>query len=253
MVDLAYKWQRVRRLSAAVGFTGALSLEAQITLKRPLMRVRHKDLPTPVYLRGRSSDISVFEAVFEQRELDWPHRIAPGHVIDGGANVGLSTLVLAHQFPGATVIAVEPDRDNIRMIEQNTAHLPSVVIEHAGLWTSDCDLVIANPGADDWALQCRPARPDESSATFRGLSMDTLFARHKIERCSLLKLDIEGAELELFADPGDWLGRTDAIVVEVHGEEARDRIFEACPPDAWASTVSGEKLVLTRKSARNRS
>jgi hypothetical protein len=63
----------------------------------------------------------------------------------------------------------------------------------------------------------------------------------------LLKLDIEGAEAELFLDATDWLERTDAIVVEIHGERARARIETAYPASHWLSLISGEKLVLIRR------
>jgi FkbM family methyltransferase len=181
MVDASYKLNRIRRLAPVLGLGSALSLEAQITLKRPLMRVRHKEYPAPIYLRGASSDINVFEAVFEKQELTWTGSPVRGHIIDGGANAGLSTLYFAQKFPHATVIAVEPDAANVQMIARNTAHLSSVRIERAGLWSKDCDLVIANPDAEAWGLQCRPARPSESARAFRGLSMSSLFARHGVE------------------------------------------------------------------------
>ena len=64
---------------------------------------------------------------------------------------------------------------------------------------------------------------------------------------------IEGAEASVFA-PGalDWLDRVDAILVEVHGDQALSNITAACPETLLESSRSGEKLLLIREGRSNR-
>ncbi len=65
------------------------------------------------------------------------------------------------------------------------------------------------------------------------------------KHCDLLKLDIEGAELELFKDPS-WLKDVSVIVVEVHGDDADELIRSSCK--GWSISRTGEKLLLTRET-----
>jgi hypothetical protein len=45
----------------------------------------------------------------------------------------------------------------------------------------------------------------------------SLLAGSGHERISILKMDVEGAEAEIFSQPCDWLDRVDALVIELHG------------------------------------
>jgi hypothetical protein len=45
------------------------------------------------------------------------------------------------------------------------------------------------------------------------------------QRISLLKIDIEGSEIDLFRSDTTWLRQVDNIVIELHGDEARDTFF----------------------------
>jgi hypothetical protein len=46
---------------------------------------------------------------------------------------------------------------------------------------------------------------------------------HQLESIDILKIDIEGAEKEVFADSTAWLGRVRAIIIELH-----DRLKPGC-------------------------
>ena len=49
------------------------------------------------------------------------------------------------------------------------------------------------------------------------LSLDDLFAREGVERCSLLKCDVEGAEYDIFLNASDeTLKRIDTLAMEAH-------------------------------------
>ena len=62
-------------------------------------------------------------------------------------------------------------------------------------------------------------------------------------QCDLVKLDIEGAEVELFRKP-DWIKDVAAILVEIHSEAADALIRNAC--EGWTVARTGEKLLLVR-------
>jgi FkbM family methyltransferase len=62
------------------------------------------------------------------------------------------------------------------------------------------------------------------------IDIQSIIALSGFDRVSVLKIDIEGAETELFqAQPDRWLDWVDNIVIELHGEDARQAFFEALP------------------------
>lgn len=56
------------------------------------------------------------------------------------------------------------------------------------------------------------------------LTMDQILAKYGLSKIDVLKMDIEGAECELFADPCEWLARVDNVTMETHPEVASPRI-----------------------------
>ena len=57
----------------------------------------------------------------------------------------------------------------------------------------------------------------------RCVSIDTLRREHGIDRIDLLKLDIEGAELDVLSASDSWMHAVGAVVVELH-----DRFRPGC-------------------------
>ena len=100
----------------------------------------------------------------------------------------------------------------------------------------------------EWGVQVSstPGAPDRMTACYR---LATLLDRAGFDRVDLLKVDVEGAELELFShDPQAWLPRVGMVIVETHdrfrpGSEAAVRsalsAFEELPS-------RGEHLVFRR-------
>lgn len=54
----------------------------------------------------------------------------------------------------------------------------------------------------------------------RTITMNELLDQHSIDRVSLLKMDIEGSEYDLFKHP-EWLDRIDVLCMEIHPEWGR--------------------------------
>jgi hypothetical protein len=125
----------------------------------------------------------------------WVPGDRPKVVVDLGANRGLFSTLMAGV--AERVVAVEANSDFRPVIERNlsvNSHT-NVVVETAFLGSG---------GMFD--------RTD-----MRHLSMQDLITGHAIETIDLLKMDVEGSEFSLFADPG-WLAHVRALTMEIHGE-----------------------------------
>lgn len=141
-------------------------------------------------------------------------------IVDLGANIGLASLYLASQWPGARIVAVEPDAGNFAQLQRNFAlssaaaaefdAVQAAVASHSG-WAR-----IANPGGPAAGLRTAAASAGAPGA-IPALSLDELLARAPECEPFLVKIDIEGAEADLFqAGPPAWMARFPVLVVEPH-------------------------------------
>lgn len=213
----------------------AVLFEVQQTLRRPVIVFRHGALQRRVHLRSASSDIEVFEQIFIGDEFDIALE-TPKFILDGGANCGLAALYLACRYPTAEIVAVEPSAENCRLCALNTSGLAVEVVQSA-LWSTSARLKIRNPKDEPWSFHCVEAE-DGDPEGFDARDMQSLLAGRQ---CDLVKLDIEGAEVELFRKP-DWIKDVAAILVEIHSEAADALIRNAC--EGWTVARTGEKLLL---------
>ena len=176
---------------------------------------------TPVLLRARTSDIAVFEEVFVDDEYDIPVAVNPGLIVDAGANIGLVTLLFAKKYPGARIIAVEPEPSNIDMLRANTAAYPNVTVVEAGIWHEHGPLQIENPYGSKYAFRLMQSGTADNS--IRGLTIGDILDSSDFGVIDILKMDIEGAEKEVLSHSGDWIGRIKILIVELH-----DRVVPGC-------------------------
>jgi FkbM family methyltransferase len=146
-------------------------------------------------------------------------------IIDLGANIGVATLYFAEKFPHAHILSVEPESSNFTMLLRNLAKLAGegrCVPLQAAVWDEDSRLDLLNPGGD----HCEFAFGEKSDGKVRGLSMMSIVERSGFETVDLLKVDIEGAEVELFRGCLDWLPRVRAVAIEFHGDARTKSRFD---------------------------
>lgn len=165
----------------------------------------------------------------EPRTLELYERLLrPGDVFaDVGGHVGFHSLV-ARKFVGAggLVLCVEPQPYNAEKILANW---------RANQFTNLRLAVAAAGSRDDWVELCDQVLTDRSVLTLLDhggkneaqrfevplLRLDTLLRRHGVARVKLLKLDVEGYELEVIKGLGDRLKDVDHIIFEIFEQADR--------------------------------
>jgi len=99
----------------------------------------------------------------------------------------------------------------------------------AAIWSEEAELVAAHTAAADHysAFATRaPVAAERGGDLMRGLPMSRVIAESGFDRVDLLKVDIEGAEVELFKGDVSWLRRVGAIAIEFHGDSRRESGFD---------------------------
>src|SRR5262249_1478293 len=173
-------------------------------------------------LRAKTYDIHIFELIFVLRDCRVKLQSEPRFIVDAGAHIGCSALFFASSFPRANVTAIEADPGNYQLLLRNTRDHQRIRAIHAAVWHRQEAVVIANAQDDPWGFRIKSA--DGECTTIRGLTISEIISEYGFEKIDLLKLDIEGAEKEIFeAGDLDWMNRTDAIMIELH-----DRFRPGC-------------------------
>ena len=177
-----------------------------------------------LYLRFQTSDQCVYQEVVLDKDYEFDLGFMPGIIVDVGANIGLSSVFFANRYPSAEIIAIEPEDSNFAMLERNVRACKRIKPVHAALWAHEGSIHLSVPVEerglwDKWAVTTSENGEGE---LVRAVSVRSLIGQLKLPRIDLLKIDIEGSEVELFTTC-DWLPLVNALVVETH-----DRFRPGC-------------------------
>jgi FkbM family methyltransferase len=189
----------------------------------------------PLRIRMDTSDISVFEGVLMDEEYDLSFlSLSPGTILDVGANVGFTSIFFANRYPQSRIFAVEPEESNFRALLGNVKPYQNIVPIRAAVWNKRGKVQIRNRQAEKWAFQVSEWEKGASSSMVDALTIDDLIKITGANTVDVLKIDVEGAEVEVCGENAeDWPGKVCVIVIELH-----DRFREGCS-DAFERAVKG--------------
>ncbi|MCE9587676.1 MAG: FkbM family methyltransferase [Verrucomicrobia bacterium] len=213
-----------------------------------------KYIKHPLLCRPGTSDRKVFLQIFADRDYQCLDEVQSAQlVIDCGANVGYSSVYFLNRFPSAKVIAIEPDPNNFALLKANVApYGDRCETLQTAVWSSETDLVISEvPFRDgrEWSKTVRPIRTGETGS-MRAISIGSVLKESGLQRISILKCDIEGAEIQVFSSGFEsWLGKVDNLVIELHGDEARAIFLRAISHEGFQTSESGELFVCRRATS----
>lgn len=175
-------------------------------------------LQTPLHLRVNTSDIDVFFKIFVEEEYNFFLPDNAQLIIDGGANIGLSTLFFAIKYPVAKIVAIEPESNNYAILLKNVAGYPNIYPLQKAIWFESTVLTISNPlNMGNYGFMVTNSECNEVS--FNDISTITIpdiLKTHQQATVDIIKIDIEGAEMELFSNNSEWVGNIYKIYIETH-------------------------------------
>jgi FkbM family methyltransferase len=186
-----------------------------------------------IYCRPGTTDWETFCSAFnDQYHLPPKHCNQLSCIVDLGANVGYTAAHFACLYPHSRVIAVEMDLNNYEVATENVRHWPSrVKLFHAAIWSSNGNMTYySDVPQDAYRIKVVPTEPHISTRADRqvkvvpAVTMDRLIDQFCIKRIDYLKVDIEGAENELFFSSSlNWLNIVTALKIEIHRPEDMDK------------------------------
>jgi FkbM family methyltransferase len=226
--SLLLRWSRFLRLSGAIPLADALKVVCRTTHGRAELPVLISSIQRHAVVRVNTSDVSCLEQVFVNQEYELPQNIAqvfdkpPRLIVDAGANIGMATLYFAHRFPKALIYAIEPEQSNFEILQRNCRGLDTLTLRKAALWNTRMRLEIADRSVDNWMFSVQPSVTNTNDVD--AITVPDILEEIGASHIDILKIDIEGAERELFNDTCDlWLSKVKLIVIELH-----DRLKPGC-------------------------
>jgi len=186
-----------------------------------LIKVERKEIRAPFYLRLQTSDIPTFDQVFIHKEYDFDTTKFPNVIIDAGANIGLAAIYFTNKYPDATIIALEPEQSNFELLKKNVSPYTKIIPVQAALWHKNEEINLVDPGLGKWGFMTESKNTSENSAgnachKVKAMTVDRLMQNYNLEKIDILKIDIEGAEKEVFSESSPWIEKVDSIIVELH-------------------------------------
>jgi FkbM family methyltransferase len=219
-----------------------------------LLSIRMRGRRAPIlFARYGASDIEALKEVLRDRICgDLSNCMPPRYILDCGANVGYSSAYFLRTYPDGRVLAIEPDRGNYELCRLNLrAEIAAgrAVVLRAALWHRDERLLISNQGPE-WARTVgRAAAMAEGGDWVEGYPLSKLIEISGFPRIDLLKIDIEGAELQVFEHgiSPELLHSVATIAIELHGPECRRVFLSALPDDTFELRHSGAYVIATNR------
>jgi FkbM family methyltransferase len=205
-------------------------------------------------VRSNTTDILMVKDVLITREYSFNFRKDPQVIIDAGANIGATSVYFAEKFPQATIIAIEPDHENFQLLQKNITSYQNIYPIEGALWYVDSKLSLSNPLNAECAYRVGENESSSSNTAIDAYSIESICQQFNLDHIDLLKLDIEGAEKELFSNsPEKWLPRVNCIIIELHDryKVGCSRAFYNAIQDFPEEAINGENICVAKTNWLN--
>jgi FkbM family methyltransferase len=138
-------------------------------------------------------------------------------IIDCGAHIGISTLWLREEYSSATIYAFEPSNENYRYLVNNLEAQNDISAVNAGVWskTTSLELYLSEKDGVSHSL-FQNMSTCTTVERVNVVRLDEFCASRNIPNIDLLKLNIEGSELEALKGLGERIKDVKVVIGDLH-------------------------------------
>jgi FkbM family methyltransferase len=209
-----------------------------------------KKLKYSFSFRNNPFDFATFEEVILKEDYNLTINFNPSTIIDGGANIGLTSVFFANKYPNADIVSVEPEEGNFEMLKKNTKNYGRISLIRSGIWNHSAILSVIDEGKGNNSFTVAEILSPKVDS-INAISIYDIMQERSWDTIDILKLDIEGAEKNVFEKNFEqWLPRVKILIIEFH-----DRMVEGCSSTvlkalsnySFRSEIKGENTIFYNK------
>jgi FkbM family methyltransferase len=168
-----------------------------------------------VYFPDSRSFLFSYNEIFKEQIYNFDSENKSPIIIDCGANIGLAILFMKYKYPDSKIVAFEPEKNIFKYLTKNiyNNNFSNVELINKAVWKENCLLKFENEGSD-------------SSRIIGIEGIENVKSHYEVEavklsdyiesQVELLKIDIEGAEVEVLKEIEHKLQFINRIFIEYH-------------------------------------
>jgi FkbM family methyltransferase len=168
------------------------------------------------YCRKRHADLAIISESTEYNTLKLFKPKEGDTVIDCGAHIGKYT-IYASKLVGkyGKVISFEPELSNFKTLLKNLKinHCKNTYVLNYACWNSNSKSQKLFIGKDDGEYSLKEKR--DNYIKVPTIRLDHFLKKMNLKTIDWIKIDVEGAELEVLKGLGKYLKRTKNIIIEI--------------------------------------
>ncbi len=166
---------------------------------------------------------NLYEGIFFRNEYFFKTKKKNPLILDCGANIGLSTIFFKWLYSKSKVYAFEPDKASFELLKRNLQinNLKDAYAFNYALSNKNgkISFYIDQKNQGSLIMSTRPERtPNRKKVTVDAIKLSAFIKKYKIKHIDFLKMDIEGSEVEVFADleKEKLLKQIETMAIEYH-------------------------------------
>jgi FkbM family methyltransferase len=150
------------------------------------------------------------------------------NILDLGANSGYTMVSLAALYPDSHVYGVEMDFGNFSLAQKNIAAIGNrCKIMHAAVWYENTEISYEGYAENNFSIFNKLGNfQGKGTGRAPAKTIDKILNEFGLTSVDYLKMDIEGAENEVFKNPSKWIDDIKSMKVEIHKPANIDEIIE---------------------------
>jgi FkbM family methyltransferase len=181
-----------------------------------------------VCLRDNGLDVMTLAEFFSPEAFivdEFPDR-EPAVIYDIGANIGVASLFFGVRYPQATIYGFDPLPTNYEICSMNYQNLKHARAFPWALGSSTRTATFQFEANDNRGGRLAASSAVNSKSSTQSISVEVftiadVIREKQLGPPELLKIDVEGAELDVLKGTGNYISSVKAIHLETHGPRLR--------------------------------
>lgn len=152
-----------------------------------------------------------FKDIFKNKIYHFNSQKPNPVIIDAGSCIGMSIMYFKHVYPGARIIGFEPDKEIFEILQNNIKknNLSNIELINSALSSNEGELIFYPDGTDGGSLTFKNNKEPTKVKAVK-------LSKYINEPVDFLKMNIEGAELEVLTEISEKLHYISEMVIEYH-------------------------------------